>query len=239
MLAQADAESGCLSEFDSKRLLEACGIAMPAERLVTKREDLEAAMQEVGFPLALKIQSVDIPHKSEVGGVKLAILDVSSGHAAYRAMREKLKAMRPDAAIQGVLVSPMARPGVEIIIGSVRDELFGAILMVGFGGIATELFNDVLYRPAPVGEAEAASMLRELKSAPLLQGFRGAPPADIQALAGLIARVSLIADALPEISDIELNPVIVHPEGDGVTIADALIVRGQASAQYRSTKALR
>jgi acyl-CoA synthetase (NDP forming) len=133
----------------------------------------------------------------------------------------------------------MARPGVEIIVGSVRDELFGAILMVGLGGIATELFNDVVYRPAPVGEAEAASMLRELKSAPLLQGFRGAPPADIQALAGLIARVSLIADALPEISDIELNPVIVHAEGHGVTIADALIVRGQASAQYRSTKALR
>jgi acyl-CoA synthetase (NDP forming) len=133
----------------------------------------------------------------------------------------------------------MARPGVEIIIGSVRDELFGAILMVGLGGIATELFNDVVYRPAPVGEAEAACMLRELKSAPLLQGFRGAPPADIQALAGLIARVSLIADALPEISDIELNPVIVHTEGHGFTIADVLIVRGQASAQYRSTKALR
>jgi acyl-CoA synthetase (NDP forming) len=239
LLAQAAAESGCLSEFDSKRLLEACGIAMPAERLVTKRENLEAAMQDVGFPLALKIQSVDIPHKSEVGGVKLAIPDVSSGHAAYRAMLEKLKAMRPDAAIQGVLVSPMARPGVEIIIGSVRDELFGPILMVGLGGIATELFNDVVYRPAPIGEAEAASMLRELRSAPLLQGFRGAPPADIQALAGLIARVSLIADALPEISDIELNPVIVHTEGHGVTIADALIVRGQASAQYRSTKALR
>jgi acetyltransferase len=239
LLAQADAKAGCLSEFDSKRLLKACGIAMPAERLVTKREDLEAAMQEVGLPLALKIQSVDIPHKSEVGGVKLAIPDLSSGHAAYCAMLEKLKVMRPDAAIQGMLVSPMARPGVEIIIGSVRDELFGAILMVGLGGIATELFNDVVYRPAPVGEAEAASMLRELKSAPLLQGFRGAPPADIQALAGLIARVSLIADALPEISDIELNPVIVHAEGHGVTIADALIVRGQASAQYRSTKALR
>jgi acetyltransferase len=235
VLARADAKSGCFSEFDSKRLLKACGIAVPAERLVTTREDLDNAMTGIGFPLALKIQSADIPHKSEVGGVKLAIVEAHAGRAAYRAMLDGLKATRPDASLQGVLVSPMAIPGVEIIIGAVRDAVFGPILMVGFGGVMTELFNDVVYRPAPVSEMEAASMLSELKAAPLLKGFRGAPAADISALAVLIARLSLVADGLHEIGEIELNPVIVHPEGQGVTIADALVVRTSTAAH--ATKA--
>jgi acyl-CoA synthetase (NDP forming) len=235
VLARANAKSGCLSEFDSKRLLKACGIAIPADCLVTAPEELDRAMAAVGFPVALKIQSADIPHKSEVGGVKLAIVDAHAGRAAYRAMLDGLKATRPDASLQGVLVSPMAIPGVEIIIGAVRDAVFGPILMVGFGGVMTELFNDVVYRPAPVSEMEAASMLSELKAAPLLKGFRGAPAADISALAVLIARLSLVADGLHEIGEIELNPVIVHPEGQGVTIADALVVRTSAVAD--ATKA--
>jgi acyl-CoA synthetase (NDP forming) len=234
LLARADASSGCLSEFDSKRLLKACGIMVPNERLVTTSEDLDRAMEEIGFPLALKIQSADIPHKSEAGGVKLALADAQSAHVAYRAMLERVKATRPDAAIQGVLVSPMAKPGVEIIVGCIRDELFGPILMVGLGGMATELFNDVIYRPAPVGEAEAAAMLRELKSASLLQGFRGAPVSDTSALSTLIARLSLIAETI-DVDEIELNPVIVHPEGQGVTIADALLVRkGPASTPTKA-----
>ena len=134
-------------------------------------------------------------------------------------------------------MSPMARSGVEIIIGAVRDELFGPILIVGLGGIATELFHDVAYRPAPVSEADALAMLRELRSAALLQGFRGAPPSDRAALSALIAKVSLIADALPEIGEIELNPVIVHSEGLGVTVADALIVLNHASSRRAPTKA--
>ncbi|MBV8848269.1 MAG: acetate--CoA ligase family protein, partial [Methylobacteriaceae bacterium] len=145
--------------------------------------------------------------------------------------------LRPDAVIQGVLVSPMARPGIEIIIGVVRDELFGPILMVGLGGISAELFNDVVYRVAPISEFEALTMLRELKSAPLLHGFRGAPQADLSALSGLIAKMSAVADASPKIGEIELNPVIVHPRGQGVTIADALVVRQQASVP-RQAKAL-
>jgi acyl-CoA synthetase (NDP forming) len=235
VLARANAKSGCLSEFDSKRLLKACGIAIPADCLVTTPEELDRAMAAVGFPVALKIQSADIPHKSEVGGVKLAIVDAHAGRAAYRAMLDGLKATRPDASLQGVLVSPMAIPGVEIIIGAVRDAVFGPILMVGFGGVMTELFNDVVYRPAPVSEMEAASMLSELKAAPLLKGFRGAPAADISALAVLITRLSLVADGLHEIGEIELNPVIVHPEGQGVTIVDALVVRTSAVAD--ATKA--
>jgi acetyltransferase len=210
---------------------------MPNERLVTTSEDLDGAMKEIGFPLALKIQSTDIPHKSEVGGVQLALASAQSANAAYRTMLEKVKALCPDAPIQGVLVGPMAKPGVEIIIGAIRDELFGPILMVGFGGITTELFNDVVCRPAPVSEAEALSMLDALKATALLKGFRGAPAADVSALAALIAQISVVADALHDVGEIELNPVIVHPEGQGLTIADALVVRKQAAPREDATKA--
>ena len=168
----------------------------------------------------------------------LAIEDEESGREAYRVMLDTVRALRPDAALQGVLVTPMSARGVEMIVGTIRDELFGPILMVGFGGITTELFNDVVYRPAPVSQAEAEAMLGELQSAPLLRGFRGAPPADAAALSALIARLSLIADALPETGEIELNPVIVQPEGRGITIVDALVVTKQIAAQRHATKAL-
>src|SRR5947209_972569 len=141
LLQRASATSGCLSEYDSKRLLQACGIAMPKERLVERADDLDRAMEEVGFPLALKIQSADLPHKSEVGGVKLAVADVQSGREAYRSLIESAKAQRPDAAIQGVLVRPMAKPGAEMIVGTICAELFGPIMVVGFGGVTTEPLN--------------------------------------------------------------------------------------------------
>jgi acetyltransferase len=132
---------------------------------------------------------------------------------------------RPDAVIQGVLVSPTAKKGVEIIIGTMCDATFGPMIMVGFGGITTELFRDVIYRPAPVSAVEAASMLAELKAAPLLNGFRGAAQADVAALSQLISQVSLLAAQYSaQISEIEINPVLVHAEGQGVTIVDALVV---------------
>jgi hypothetical protein len=124
-----------------------------------------------------------------------------------------------------VLVGPMAKKGVEIIIGTINDATFGAMVMVGLGGITTELFRDVVYRPAPVSAAEASSMLTELKAAPLLNGFRGAAKADVPALARLIAEISVLAaQHAGEIAEIELNPVLVHAEGQGVTIVDALVV---------------
>ena len=120
----------------------------------------------------------------------------------------------------------MAKKGVEIIIGTMLDKTFGPMIMVGLGGITTELFRDVIYRPAPVSATEACAMLIELKAAPLLSGFRGAAKADIPALSQLISQVSALAAAYRDrISEIEINPVLVHPEGQGVTIVDALVVR--------------
>jgi len=218
--------SAKLSESDSKALLREAGIALPDEVLVTERDALDATIARIGLPLVIKIQSRDIPHKSEVGGVRVNIATKGEVFLAYEALLENARRHRPDAAIQGVLVGPMAKKGVEIIIGTMLDKTFGPMIMVGFGGITTELFRDVIYRPAPVSATEASAMLAELKAAPLLNGFRGAAKADIPALSELISQVSALAAQLShEISEIEINPVLVHPQGQGVTIVDALVVR--------------
>jgi acetyltransferase len=222
----AHLQSAVLSEADSKALLREARIALPEEVLVTEKGALDAAIARIGFPLAMKIQSPDIPHKSEVGGVRVNIATKGEVFLAYEALLENARKHRPDAAIQGVLVGPMAKKGVEIIIGTMLDTTFGPMIMVGLGGITTELFRDVIYRPVPVGAAEAAAMLAELKAAPLLNGFRGAAKADIAALSQLIAQVSMLAAVYrDQISEIEINPVLVRPQGQGVTIVDALVVR--------------
>src|SRR5713101_3044523 len=221
----AHLKSATLSEFDSKALLRDAGIALPDEVLVSRRDELDAALARVGFPLVIKIQSRDIPHKSEVGGVRVNIATKGEAFAAYQALLESARRHRPDAVIQGVLVSPMAKKGVEIIVGTLLDATFGPMIMVGLGGITTELFRDVIYRPAPVSAAEASAMLAELKAAPLLNGFRGAAKTDIPALSHLISQISVLAARFcAEISEIEINPVLVHPQGQGVTIVDALVV---------------
>jgi acyl-CoA synthetase (NDP forming) len=215
-----------LSEHDSKMLLRAAGVALPAEILVADGAALDDAVAATGLPLVLKIQSRDIPHKSEVGGVRVGIATLPEARVAYEHLLTSVRRHRPQAAIQGVLVSPMARRGVEIIVGTMTDPTFGPMVMVGLGGITAELFRDVVYRPAPVSAAEATAMLSELKAAPLLSGFRGAAPADVPALSELIAQVSRLASGTAaQIAGIELNPVLVHPMGEGVTIVDALVVR--------------
>jgi acyl-CoA synthetase (NDP forming) len=214
------------SEADSKALLRGAGIALSDEVLVSERDALDAAITRVGFPLVMKIQSPDIPHKSEVGGVRVGITTKGEAFTAYRELLESAQKHRPDASIQGVLVGPMAKKGVEIIIGTMLDAAFGPMIMVGLGGITTELFRDVIYRPAPVSATEASAMLAELKAAPLLNGFRGAAKADTPALSQLIAQISVLAARhANEISEIEINPVLVHPIGQGVTVVDALVVR--------------
>ncbi|NVN85753.1 MAG: acetate--CoA ligase family protein [Rhodopseudomonas sp.] len=216
---------GALSEYDSKRLLRAAGVALPDEILVEEKAGLTAAMAGADFPLVMKIQSRDIAHKSEVGGVRVNIATMEQALAAYDALLANASAHRPSAAIQGVLVAPMASKGVEIIIGTLQDVTFGPMVMVGLGGVITELFKDVVWRPAPVSTADARAMLDGLKAAPLLHGFRGAPKADVGALAELIAQISQLAStARDQIAEIELNPVLVHPVGEGVTIVDALVV---------------
>lgn len=213
-----------LSEHESKLLLREAGIAVPQGVLVRDASGLTAALSGMTFPVAMKIQSRDIPHKSEAGGVRINVRDPEEAAAAFDELIARARRFKPEAGIDGVLAEPMARPGVEMIVGTVNDGTFGPIVMVGLGGIATELFRDVVYRPAPVDAAQASAMIGELKSAALLSGFRGAPKADTAALAALTAHVSrLAADMKDSVSEIEINPVRIHEEGAGITIVDALI----------------
>ena len=221
-----------LPEHAAKAILAECGVAMAPSRLVQRRSDLAGAGAALGYPLALKVQSAGIPHKTEAGGVRLGIADTAGLEAAFDAVMAGAACHAPGAPIDGVLLEPMARPGVEVIVGVVRDPTFGPMVTVGAGGTATELFKDVAHRLAPLDEADAAGLVRELRSAPLLQGFRGAPDADLPALARLIALVSQVAHAgRAAVAELELNPVIVHPAGQGCTIADALLVLSPAGPE--------
>jgi acyl-CoA synthetase (NDP forming) len=216
---------GRLSEVETREMLAANGIALPPARLVTAADGLAQAGLALGFPLAMKAQSRDLPHKTEAGGVALGLRDPAELHAAWRHMHASVAAHAPDAVLQGVLLTPMAADGVELIIGGLFDPVFGAMVSVGAGGTATELYQDVVWRLAPLDEAEALAMLRELRCFPLLDGYRGAAACDCAALAALLARIAaMLHGAGGRIGEIELNPVRAHPRG--ITVLDALAVLG-------------
>jgi acetate---CoA ligase (ADP-forming) len=214
-----------LTEHHAKALLAPFGLPESHERLAMSPAEAVEAAVALGFPVALKVASADLPHKTEAGGVILGLQGQHSVTAGYEQIIRSAKRYKPDARIDGVLVQKMAPKGHELVIGMVNDPTFGPIMMVGLGGTMVELMGDVAHRPAPVDVAEATDMLRSLKSAKLLDGFRGADPIDIAPAAALIANLSQAAIAYRDrIAEMELNPVILHDDGSGLTIADALIV---------------
>lgn len=223
---RADIPEGArvLSEHRAKALLAPYGLPPLHERLAGSAAEAGAAAEALGFPVALKIQSPDIPHKTEAGGVRLGLRDRAEVEAAYAAVLDGARRHVPSAAIEGVLVQRMAPKGFELAVGMVNDPTFGPIMMVGFGGTTIELFGDVAHRPAPLSADEASAMIRGLRAARLLEGFRGAAKVDIAPLADLVAHLSEAAMAHRDrIVEMELNPVILHADGSGLTVADALI----------------
>jgi acetyl-CoA synthetase len=215
-----------LTEAEAKALLARYGVARPPEALVTSAEEAVAAAARIGGPVALKVQSPDITHKTEAGAVALNLMGDAAVRDAYNRVLAGAKVTHPDATVHGVLAQAMALPGREIILGIARDPTFGPMLMVGLGGIHVEVLRDVAFAPVPIGPDEALALLGELKGAALLDGVRGAPPADRAALAELMARLSRFAsDHADLIEEIDLNPVIVHLQGQGLTVVDALIVK--------------
>ncbi len=210
-------------EYLAKQVL-AAWLPESRERLVTSAEAAADAAAILGFPVALKVQSPDLPHKTEAGGVRLNLTDRTAVALAYEAMLEAVARHRPDAGIDGVLVQRMAPKGHELIIGMENDPTFGPIIMVGLGGVAVELFADVVHAPAPIDEPGAERMIRALTSSRLLTGFRGAQPIDLAPVARLIASLSRAALTVrDQVASFELNPVIVHADGSGLTVADALL----------------
>jgi acetate---CoA ligase (ADP-forming) len=224
---------GRISEYEAKRLLAACGIPAVEERLVTSAAEAAAAAAALGHRLVLKIASPDITHKTVVGGV---LLDVPAGEAAaaYERLIAKVGWRAPEVPIDGVLISPMLRGGVETIIGVQMDPVFGPVVMFGLGGVFVEVMRDVTFRVAPFGPEEARRMIGEIKGAAVLEGARGRPPADIDALAQALSRLSQIAVAWRgRFTSIEINPLLVRPRGAGVAALDALILTTSDTSKSR------
>lgn len=229
---------GCgkvVCEYEAKRLLNVCGIPAGGERLAETAAAAAAAVEAIGGPAALKLQSPDILHKTEAGAVILGVETADAARAAFDDLVARGRAYDADADIRGVLVEPMADAGREMILGVHRDDAFGPMLMVGFGGIYVEVLKDVISIPAPTNEAEARDAILRLKAAPLLHGVRGEPPADVDALVDLMVKLSRFAnDFADDIAEIDLNPVLVHPQGQGVSVLDALIVKRDADERVVS-----
>jgi acyl-CoA synthetase (NDP forming) len=211
-------------EYLAKQVL-AAWLPDSRETLAASAEEAADAAQRFGFPVVLKVQSAQLPHKTEAGGVRLNLATREAVTEAYPAMLSDVARHAPGATIDGVLVQRMAPKGHELVIGMVDDPTFGPIMMLGFGGTTVELFGDVVHAPAPIDDAEAIRMILSLKSARLLTGFRGARPVDLAPVATLVSALSRAALTLrDQVREFELNPVIVHEDGSGLTVADALLM---------------
>lgn len=221
--ATAPLPRGPMNERTAKAVLAEHGLRFPGERLVRDADEAAAAAHELGYPVVLKVVSPDIAHKTEVGGVALGLRDDATLRQALQAMERRVRQARPAARIDGFLVAKQFDGGVEVLVGTHTDPVFGPVVTVGAGGVLAELTDDVCVRLAPVSEPEARDMLRHTRLARLLQGYRGAAAADQAALAAQVARVSQVAWAhRGEIAAIDLNPVLARP--DGAFALDALIV---------------
>ena len=213
-----------IGEAAASRIFADAGLPVIESRLCGTAPDAAQAAAELGFPVALKVASPDIAHKSDAGGVALDLDTPDAVARAFATVTGRARSAHPDARLDGVLVSPMVTGGVEMILGVQHDATFGPVVMCGLGGVFVEALEDVSFRAAPFDAAEAHRMLRELQGFPLLTGVRGRPPGDIDALAAALAALSRFAAAhAGQIDSAELNPVVVRPAGQGVVALDALI----------------
>jgi acetyltransferase len=227
-LDQIDKIKGhCLAEKripftdEALRVAEAAGIRCVAG--VTVKSAEEASKRKLNFPVAVKLLSRDASHKSDVGGVRLQIQNHEDLAEAITGMKKVLKKITPRPTIDGFLIQEMAEEGVECFVGGRQDPVFGPIIIAGLGGIFLEIFKDTSIRLAPVTKIEAMDMLKQLQAYPVLQGARGKMTADINAFSDVICRVSQLLTSAPDISEIDLNPVIVHEKGNGVSIVDCRV----------------
>ena len=219
------------TEIQAMELLRDAG--MPASPSMLAANADAAVRAAAGFcaanqdnPVVLKVVSPDITHKSDVGGVKLNVLGEDAVRRSYADIMASVTQHRPDARVEGVLVAPMAPKGVECIAGVHCDPVFGPVVMFGLGGIFVEVLKDVSFRLAPFDRDEALAMIREIKGFPLLQGARGAPPCDVDALADALATLSRFAHAhAGDFRSIEINPLLALPEGQGAMALDAVVIR--------------
>ncbi|MEG3620021.1 acetate--CoA ligase family protein [Magnetovibrio sp. PR-2] len=218
-----DEERLSLFEYEAIELLKAYGVQMENFQFVSTKDDLDAAYDVIGdMPKVMKVVSKDILHKTEAGGVRLALRDKVSVHKAFDQIMGSALAYDPGADIKGVLLGPMAEPGVEVIIGMMCDPVYGPVMMFGIGGTLVEVLRDVSFRAIPLSPADAEEMLAEIKSGAILEGVRGAPPIDKEAIVDVMMKVSALVQAHPEIVELDLNPIFAHQVG--CTVVDARVI---------------
>jgi acetyl coenzyme A synthetase (ADP forming)-like protein len=212
-----------LGESDAREVLIPYGFRGPKTVLASNASEAADAADQIGYPVVLKIVAPEILHKSEVSGVRLGLLNREAVREAYAQMVARAASVTPHAHIEGVLVQSQMMGGREVILGAARDRQFGPLLMFGLGGIYVEVLKDVTFRIAPLCRAEAEAMVREVRAFPLLQGVRGEPPADLAALVEDILRLSQLVTDFAEIAEIDINPLLVMPKGEGTMALDARI----------------
>ncbi len=234
--AAASAASGVrtsLTEFESKAVLARFGLPVTQELLARTADEAAQLSAQIGYPVALKIQSPDVPHKSDAGGVVLNVRSAGEAQEAFGRIIASVAKAHPHAAVDGVLVQEMVPPGVEMILGMNRDEQLGPIIVCGLGGIFVEVLKDVSLRFPPLDQSDARAMLKEIKGAKLLEGYRGAPPCDVEALIEtLVAFGRMVAATDGQYDAIDINPLIVGPVGRGVKVADAVIIPAGAKTGH-------
>ena len=217
-----------LTELESKQVLHDLGIPTTLGQLATSAEDAVRAAETFGYPVVLKIASPDIIHKSDVGGVQLHLQDGEAVRQAFRAMQQSVATHAPGARVDGIIVQPMAMPGVEVIVGMSKDATFGPVLMFGLGGILVEVLKDVTFRIVPLSQRDATEMIHDIKGFPLLAGHRGTAPADLEALQHILMKLSAFVADTPEVKEIDLNPIYAYPQG--ALAVDARVVLEEAPA---------
>lgn len=211
-----------LTEVESKTFLKQAGIPIIETRLAATQKEAVLISQEIDFPVAMKIVSPDVIHKSDSGGVRLGIHNSDEVKTAYDQIIKRVGQQNPGAVIHGVSIQKMARPGTEVIIGTSKDPQFGPVIMFGLGGIFVEVLKDVSFRIIPVNWRDAHEMIKDIKGYPLLQGYRGKEATDISSLEEIILKISTLMEENPQIRELELNPIIAYQ--DGAVAVDARMI---------------
>lgn len=224
LVERAIMEKRDLLVHESLEVLAHSGIPVARFQVVQGEEEAVNAARSMGFPVALKVISSQISHKSDVGGIELGLQDEEAVTMACRRMRERIAADRPKADVLGFLVQPMVRGGKEVILGGRQDEQFGPVVLVGIGGIFVEILGDVSLRVAPISMRDAREMLEELKGSAVLKGARGQRPSDLDALGEMLCRLSQLMCEIPQIMELDVNPVRVFPAGEGALGLDARVI---------------
>lgn len=223
IIANAKAEGReILNEVEAKTLMHEAGVPVVQTVLATDASEARRIAGELGYPVALKVVSEDITHKSDVGGVMLDLADADAVTAAYDAIVANSKQAVPDADIEGVAVQNMAPAGTEVIVGMTTDPQFGPVVMFGLGGVMVEVLKDVTFRVLPLEARDVRQMVNDIKGRAILDGVRGAPPADVGAIEAALLKVADFISANPDVRELDLNPMLVH--SNGAIAVDARIV---------------